>query len=110
MTRYLVSPINTVKASIDAVISGDISIAIPDFGNNCAGRLIPGINKLFSNIATLVGEIRASSHTAKTLSEQLAARSAGLFRARAFARALFCIEHRVLRRQRRADPACLTDV
>ncbi|ROP62281.1 methyl-accepting chemotaxis protein [Enterobacter sp. BIGb0383] len=78
MTRYLVSPINTVKASIDAVISGDLSITIPDFGNNCAGRLIPGINKLSSNIATLVGEIRASSHTAMSLSEQLAARSAEL--------------------------------
>lgn len=78
MTRYLVSPINTVKASIDAVISGNLSITIPDFGNNCAGRLIPGINKLSSNIATLVGEIRASSHTAMNLSEQLAARSAEL--------------------------------
>lgn len=78
MTKYLVAPINTVKKSIEEVTSGNLSVSIPEFGNNCAGRLIPGINSLSSNIATLVREIRASSHTAMTLSEQLSARSAQL--------------------------------
>ena len=78
MTKYLVTPINTVKKSIEEVTSGNLSVSIPEFGNNCAGRLIPGINSLSSNIATLVREIRASSHTAMTLSEQLSARSAQL--------------------------------
>ncbi|WP_449554488.1 methyl-accepting chemotaxis protein [Lelliottia amnigena] len=78
MTKYLVTPINTVKKSIEEVTSGNLSVSIPEFGNNCAGRLIPGINSLSSNIATLVREIRASSHTAMTLSEQLSSRSAQL--------------------------------
>ncbi|MRS13299.1 chemoreceptor protein [Enterobacteriaceae bacterium RIT691] len=78
MTKYLVTPINAVKRSIDEVTSGNLSVYIPEFGNNCAGRLIPGINALSSNISTLVSEIRTSSQTAMTLSEQLANRSAEL--------------------------------
>lgn len=78
MTYYLVTPINAVKSSIDEVTSGNLSVRIPVFGNNCAGRLIPGINSLSSNISTLVSEIRSSSQTAMTLSEQLANRSAEL--------------------------------
>lgn len=78
MTYYLVSPINTVKKSIDEVTAGNLSVTIPEFGNNCAGRLIPGINGLASNIAILVREIRASSQSAMDLSEQLAARSTEL--------------------------------
>lgn len=72
MTKYLVMPINTVKRSIEEVTSGNLAISIPEFGNNCAGRLIPGINSLSSNISALVNEIRTSSQTAMTLSEQLA--------------------------------------
>ena len=78
MTKYLVTPINTVKKSIEEVTAGNLGVIIPEFGNNCAGRLIPGINSLSSNIATLVREIRASSQTAMTLSDQLSARSAQL--------------------------------
>ncbi|MCY1698952.1 methyl-accepting chemotaxis protein [Lelliottia sp. SL45] len=78
MTKYLVTPINTVKKSIEEVTSGNLAVSIPEFGNNCAGRLIPGINSLSSNIATLVREIRASSQSAMTLSEQLSSRSAEL--------------------------------
>lgn len=55
-----------------------MAISIPEFGNNCAGRLIPGINSLSSNISALVSEIRTSSRTAMMLSEQLADRSAAL--------------------------------
>ncbi|WP_416136614.1 methyl-accepting chemotaxis protein [Enterobacter hormaechei] len=78
MTKYLVTPINTVKKSIEEVTSGNLGVSIPEFGNNCAGQLIPGINSLSSNIATLVREIRASSQTAMTLSDQLSSRSAQL--------------------------------
>lgn len=78
MTKYLVTPINTVKKSIEEVTSGKLGVSIPEFGNNCAGRLIPGINSLSSNIATLVREIRASSQTAMTLSDQISSRSAQL--------------------------------
>lgn len=78
MTKYLVTPINAVKRSIDEVNDGNLSMRIPVFGNNCAGRLIPGINSLSNNISTLVAEIRASSETAMSLSEQLANRSAEL--------------------------------
>ena len=78
MTKYLVMPINIVKKSIEEVTSGNLGVSIPEFGNNCAGRLIPGINSLSSNIATLVREIRASSQTAMTLSDQLSSRSAQL--------------------------------
>lgn len=78
MTKYLVTPINTVKKSIEEVTSGNLGVSIPEFGDNCAGRLIPGINSLSSNIATLVSEIRSSSQTAMTLAEQLSSRSAEL--------------------------------
>jgi Methyl-accepting chemotaxis protein len=78
MTQYLVVPINTVKRSIEEVVSGNLGVTIPEFGDNCAGRLIPGINTLSSNIATLVREIRSSSATAMSLSDQLAARSTAL--------------------------------
>ena len=78
MTQFLVKPINTVKKSIEEVVAGNLGVIIPEFGNNCAGRLIPGINTLSGNIATLVSEIRASSQTAMALSDQLAARSAAL--------------------------------
>ena len=49
MTKYLVTPINTVKKSIEEVTSGNLGVSIPEFGNNCAGRLIPGINSLSCN-------------------------------------------------------------
>ena len=78
MTQYLVVPINTVKRSIEEVVAGNLGVTIPEFGDNCAGRLIPGINTLSSNIATLVREIRSSSATAMRLSEQLATRSSAL--------------------------------
>ncbi|EBG5205618.1 chemoreceptor protein [Salmonella enterica subsp. enterica] len=78
MTCYLVVPINTVKKSIEEVAAGNLSIHISEFGNNCAGRLIPGINSLSDNISALVREIRSSSQTAMTLSEQLAVRSLSL--------------------------------
>ncbi|EPC4329843.1 methyl-accepting chemotaxis protein [Enterobacter asburiae] len=78
MTKYLVTPINTVKKSIEEVTAGNLGVSIPEFGNNCAGRLISGINSLSGNIATLVREIRASSQTAMTLSDQLSTRSAQL--------------------------------
>ncbi|ECG8590135.1 chemoreceptor protein [Salmonella enterica subsp. salamae] len=78
MTHYLVVPINTVKKSITEITAGNLSLSIPEFGNNCAGRLIPGINSLSDNISALVSEIRSSSQTAMTLSGQLAARSMAL--------------------------------
>lgn len=78
MTYYLVTPINTVKKSIEEVTAGNLSITIPEFGNNCAGRLIPGINSLSASIATLVNEIRLSSQNAMDLSDQLASRSGEL--------------------------------
>ncbi|KUQ62089.1 methyl-accepting chemotaxis protein [Enterobacter bugandensis] len=78
MTKFLVTPINTVKKSIEEVTAGNLGVSIPEFGNNCAGRLIPGINSLSSNIATLVREIRASSQNAMALSDQLSSRSAQL--------------------------------
>ena len=78
MTYYLVTPINTVKKSIEEVTVGNLSITIPEFGNNCAGRLIPGINSLSASIATLVNEIRLSSQNAMDLSDQLASRSGEL--------------------------------
>lgn len=37
MTKYLVTPINTVKKSIEEVTSGNLVVSIPEFGNNCAG-------------------------------------------------------------------------
>ena len=78
MTYYLVTPINTVKKSIEEVTAGNLSITIPEFGNNCAGRLIPGINSHSASIATLVNEIRLSSQNAMDLSDQLASRSGEL--------------------------------
>lgn len=42
------------EKSIEEVTAGNLGVTIPEFGNNCAGRLIPGINSLSSNIATLV--------------------------------------------------------
>lgn len=37
MTKYLVTPINTVKNSIEEVTAGNLALTIPEFGNNCAG-------------------------------------------------------------------------
>ena len=38
MTKYLVTPINTVKKSIEEVTSGNLAVSIPEFGNHGAGR------------------------------------------------------------------------
>ncbi|WP_413494737.1 methyl-accepting chemotaxis protein [Morganella psychrotolerans] len=75
ITKYLVIPINAVKNNIDEVNAGNLSVRIPEFGNNCAGRLIPGVNQLVESISVLVTEIRTSSDSASVLSEQLAMRS-----------------------------------
>ena len=75
ITKYLVIPINAVKNSIDEVNAGNLSVRIPVFGNNCAGRLIPGVNLLAESLSLLVSEIRSSSDSASVLSEQLAMRS-----------------------------------
>nr|WP_242452399.1 methyl-accepting chemotaxis protein [Morganella morganii] len=68
-------PINAVKNSIDEVNAGNLSVRIPVFGNNCSGRLIPGVNQLAESLSLLVSEIRNSSDSASGLSEQLAMRS-----------------------------------
>ncbi|WP_455425489.1 methyl-accepting chemotaxis protein [Dryocola sp. LX212] len=78
MTIYLVRPINQVKSNIDEINSGNLSVYIPEFGGNCAGRLIPGINTLSAEITTLVMDIRRSSQSAKNISETLALQSATL--------------------------------
>ncbi|KJM63257.1 chemoreceptor protein [Pluralibacter gergoviae] len=78
LTRYLVRPINAVKESIDEVNRGNLTVSIPHFGNNCAGKLIPGINSLARSISTLVGEIRDTSGEAMALSGLLASQSADL--------------------------------
>ncbi|MBS0849408.1 methyl-accepting chemotaxis protein [Citrobacter sp. JGM124] len=78
MTFYLVKPINEVKKNIDEISSGNLSVHVVEFGNNCAGRLIPGINKLSSEITNLVLDIRNSSQSAKSLSDNLANQSASL--------------------------------
>ncbi|WP_202303461.1 methyl-accepting chemotaxis protein [Dryocola clanedunensis] len=78
MTIYLVRPINQVKSKIDEINSGNLSVHIPEFGGNCAGRLIPGINTLSAEITTLVMDIRKSSQSAKNISETLALQSATL--------------------------------
>lgn len=78
MTKYLVILINQVKKNIDEINSGNLSISIPEFGNNCAGKLIPGINILPKEISNLVMDIRKSSHSASVLSGTLANQSAEL--------------------------------
>lgn len=78
MTRYLVKPINEVKRNIDEINSGNLSISIREFGNNCAGKLIPGINSLAREISSLVMDIRKSSNSASVLSATLANQSAEL--------------------------------
>ena len=55
LSQYLERPINAVKNSIDEVNRGNLTVDIPHFGNNCAGRIIPGINLLSRSISTLVG-------------------------------------------------------
>ncbi|MGB7801800.1 methyl-accepting chemotaxis protein [Buttiauxella sp.] len=78
MTKYLVKPINEVKRNIDEINSGNLSISIAEFGNNCAGKLIPGINSLAREISSLVMDIRKSSNSASVLSGTLAHQSADL--------------------------------
>lgn len=78
MTKYLVRPINEVKRNIDEINSGNLSISIREFGNNCAGKLIPGINSLAKEISSLVMDIRKSSNSASILSGTLANQSAEL--------------------------------
>jgi methyl-accepting chemotaxis protein len=78
MTKYLVKPINEVKRNIDEISSGNLSISIRAFGNNCAGKLIPGINSLAKEISSLVMDIRKSSNSASVLSATLANQSAEL--------------------------------
>ena len=78
MTRYLVKPINEVKRNIDEINTGNLSISIAEFGNNCAGKLIPGINSLAKEISSLVIDIRKSSNSASELSGTLANQSADL--------------------------------
>lgn len=78
MTKYLVRPINEVKRNIDEINSGNLSISIREFGNNCAGKLIPGINSLSKEVSSLVMDIRKSSNSASELSGTLANQSADL--------------------------------
>ncbi|WP_314138352.1 methyl-accepting chemotaxis protein [Buttiauxella noackiae] len=78
MTKYLVRPINEVKRNIDEINAGNLSISIHEFGNNCAGKLIPGINSLAKEISSLVMDIRKSSNSASILSGTLANQSAEL--------------------------------
>lgn len=78
MTKYLVRPINEVKRNIDEINTGNLSISIREFGNNCAGKLIPGINSLAKEISNLVMDIRRSSNSARELSSTLANQSADL--------------------------------
>ncbi|MEZ2574372.1 MULTISPECIES: methyl-accepting chemotaxis protein [Buttiauxella] len=78
MTKYLVRPINEVKRNIDEINTGNLSISIREFGNNCAGKLIPGINSLAKEISNLVMDIRRSSNSASELSSTLANQSADL--------------------------------
>ena len=78
ITRYLVIPINEVKDKIDEINQGNLSTDIKLFGDNCAGRLIPGIRALSEKIGGLVSDIHTASQPAKDLSEKLANQSLDL--------------------------------
>lgn len=78
LNAYLVTPINSVKKSINKINDGKLPDEIPEFGNNCAGKLIPEINKLSYEILKLITDIKNSTHSAYNQSERLAQQSTSL--------------------------------
>ncbi|EBD0601282.1 chemoreceptor protein, partial [Salmonella enterica] len=78
LNAYLVTPINSVKKSINKINAGKLPDKIPEFGTNCAGKLIPEINKLSFEILKLIADIKNSTHAAYNQSEILELQSTSL--------------------------------
>lgn len=70
LTKYLVNPIEKVKRGMKDISSGNLSLTIPEFGNNCAGKLIPGINELSNEIKELVIKIKKSCELVQVASNK----------------------------------------
>ena len=71
LDRFLVIPINKVVSALSVFNEGDFSLRIPEFGKNCAGRIIPGINSLSVEMTSFVSGIRNWEILLKHLVEAL---------------------------------------
>lgn len=73
--KFLISPINRVMSALSLFNEGDFSFEIPAFGNNCAGRIIPGINSLSVDMAGFVSGIRNCSTSTLDIAGKLSEQS-----------------------------------
>lgn len=75
LDRFLVIPINKVVSALSVFNEGDFSLRIPEFGKNCAGRIIPGINSLSVEMTSFVSGIRNCSKITLDIAEKLSEQS-----------------------------------
>ncbi|MEQ4963013.1 methyl-accepting chemotaxis protein [Enterobacter hormaechei] len=75
LNKFLVSPINRVVSALSVFNEGDFALKIPEFGNNCAGRIIPGINSLSIEITGFVSGIRNCSRATLDIAGKLSEQS-----------------------------------
>jgi methyl-accepting chemotaxis protein len=62
LINFLIKPLNTVKAHLEALALGALDHKIVGQGKNCVGQLIPYIDKMQENWAKTVREIRNSAN------------------------------------------------
>lgn len=61
LANFLVKPLNIVKAHLESLASGKLDSKLSDQGKNCVGQLTPYINKMQTNWAKTVYDIRNSA-------------------------------------------------
>ena len=61
VTVNVIRPLRDVIGHLDRIADGDLSAAIPPRGNNDIGRLYAGMARMQASLASIVGQVRASS-------------------------------------------------
>ncbi|MGX9416765.1 methyl-accepting chemotaxis protein [Vibrio sp. WJH972] len=72
IARNLVTSINTVQNAMTTMSEGNLTVRVPDQGNNELGMLAEGYNKTAEKLSTMVGQLTSVADNVSSSSETLA--------------------------------------
>lgn len=71
ISRHITKPINELSTVCSHVSSGDLSVDVPQYGNDEIGKMAAGFKVMRDNIRDMVGSIQDISNMVKTTSSQI---------------------------------------
>lgn len=71
LANYLVKPLGMLKKHLELLTAGKLNHQLDDFGRNCAGQLIPYVQKMQGSLQSTVQTIQKSSVSIYTNTSQI---------------------------------------